>query len=167
MFDEMCAQVSLPTLRPDRWKEQLKEISRSGHQVMVAHYDLARAGLGTIPSGPNSLRISEAMLRTALAGGVPGHVAAWALDRLFLYIVADAYEYSIWRAEASKDPDTDKDQFVEQVTTDLRAYFEQLPAEQFPTIRQYAADLVAGDTDERFEFGLDLIIDGLDRYVTT
>jgi AcrR family transcriptional regulator len=159
MFDEMCGLVSLPAPDPARWKEQLKEVARAGYRVMLEHNDLARAALGTIPSGPNALRISEAMLGMVLSGGVPSRVAAWVLDRLFLYIVADAYEYSIWRAEIKDDAG------VEQLSADLTAYFEQLLPAEFPNIRRFAGDLVSGDTQERFEFGLELLIDGLDRYV--
>ena len=161
MFDEMCRLVPLPVPDPAKWKEQLKEVARSGYRVMVEHNDLARAALGTIPSGPNALRISEAMLGIVISGGVPSQIAAWVLDRLFLYIVADAYEYSIWRDEVAATA------AVEQLSSDMLAYFEQLPAEQFPNIRRYAGDLVSGDTADRFEFGLDLLIDGLDRYITT
>jgi AcrR family transcriptional regulator len=160
MFDEMCGLVTLPPPDPSRWKDQLKEVARSGYRIMVEHNDLARAALGTIPSGPNALRISEAMLAIVLSGGVPSQVGAWVLDRLFLYIVADAYEYSIWRAEVTDETG------VEQLSADLFAYFEQLPADEFPNIRRHAGDLVSGDTADRFEFGLDLLIDGLDRYVT-
>jgi AcrR family transcriptional regulator len=159
MFDEMCRLVPLPEPDPANWKEQLKQIARSGYRIMIEHNDLARAALGTIPTGPNALRISEAMLGIVISGGVPSQVAAWVLDRLFLYIVADAFEYSIWRDEVA---DTAA---VEQLSGDLLAYFEQLPAEQFPNIRRYAGDLVSGDTADRFEFGLDLLIDGLDRYI--
>jgi AcrR family transcriptional regulator len=160
MFDEACRLVPLPEPDPAKWKDQLKEIARSGYRVMVEHNDLARAALGTIPTGPNALRISEAMLGIVLSGGVPAQVAAWVLDRLFLYIVADAFEYSIWRDEVQ---DTEA---VEQLSSDMRAYFERLPAEQFPNVRRYAGELVSGDTADRFEFGLDLLIDGLDRYIT-
>lgn len=162
MFDEMCRLIPLPA-QPDpaTWKEQLKEIARAGYRIMLEHKDLARAALGTIPTGPNALRISEAMLGIVLSGGVPAQVASWVLDRLFLYIVADAFEYSIWRDEVPNALT------VEQLSSDMRAYYEQLPAEQFPHIRRYAGELVSGDTAERFEFGLDLLIDGLDRYVTT
>ena len=161
MFDEACRLVPLPEPDPARWKEQLKEIARAGYRVMVDHNDLARAALGTIPTGPNALRISDAMLGIVVSGGVPAQVAAWVLDRLFLYIVADAFEYSIWRDEVTGT------EAVEQLSNDMRAYFEQLPDEHFPNIRRYAGALVSGDTEDRFEFGLDLLIDGLDRYIST
>jgi AcrR family transcriptional regulator len=165
MFDEICGLVTIPEPVPGRWKDQVKELARSSYQAMIDHNDLARAALATIPTGPNALRISEAMLGLMLSGGIPPQAAAWALDRIFLYIVADAYEHSIWRSEM-KQAGTDTEAFLDLLSADLAAYFEQLPAEDFPNLRKHARDMVSGGLGQRFEMGLDLLVDGLDRYVT-
>ena len=34
-------------------------------------------------------------------------------------------------------------------------------ADRFPLIHQYAREMTAGDGDERFEFGLDVLVNGL------
>ena len=162
MFDEMCGQVPVPEVDPARWKEQVKELARAGHQAMVAHNDLARAALATIPTGPNALRISNGMLGMMLAGGIPPQTAGWAMDRIFLYITADAYEYSIWRRQG-----TDEATFVDHLSSSLLRYFQQLPAEVYPNVRQYAEALVGGGSEARFAFGLDMLVDGLDKYVRT
>jgi AcrR family transcriptional regulator len=165
MFDEVCGLIPVPDLDPARWKEQVRELARDGHQALLDHYDLARAALATIPSGPNAMRVSDAMLGMMLAGGIPPRIAAWAMDRIFLYITADAYEMSIWRGEVHR-AGTGKEGFVEQLGKDLVAYFEQVPEELYPNIRKHARDMVGGGTDERFELGLALLVDGLDKYVT-
>ena len=97
MFDEVCGLVPVPELDPPRWQEQILELARASHRILLDHYDLARAALATIPTGPNALRVSDAMLGMMLAGGVEPRAAAMALDRIFLYVSADAYEMSIWR----------------------------------------------------------------------
>ncbi|MFI5894388.1 TetR/AcrR family transcriptional regulator [Actinoplanes sp. NPDC051513] len=165
MFDEICGLMPIPVLEPARWKEQILEMARAGHQVLLDHNDLARAALATIPTGPNALRISEAMLGTMLAGGVPPRVASWAMDRIFLYITADAYEMSIWRGEVGV-AGSGRENFVVELGNDLVSYFEQLPEEEFPNLRKHAKDMVGGGTDERFELGLAMLVDGLDKYVT-
>jgi AcrR family transcriptional regulator len=165
MFDEMCAEVPVPESDPARWQEQLKELARAGYRVMLEHNDLARAALASIPTGPNALRIVESMLGLMIDGGVPPKVASFALDRIFLYITADAYELSIWRAQMVA-ADSDKDTFLDQLMGDLRAYYADLPAEKYPNIRRYAGDLVSGAGSDRFEFGLDMLVGSLDRFVT-
>jgi hypothetical protein len=45
-------------------------------------------------------------------------------------------------------------------------YWQSLPAEQFPRIAALTSQMFAAedDTDARFEFGLDLLIRGLEAY---
>ncbi|WP_433724145.1 TetR/AcrR family transcriptional regulator [Actinoplanes sp. CA-051413] len=162
MFDRICGQVEVLAPDPEHWQEQIKEMCRRGHALMAKYNDIARAALATVPSGPNALRMSEAMLAIMLAGGVPPQVAAWSLDRLFLYIVADAYENSLHQLNLVEGQSTREyfDTFVGQLTD----YYTNLPADRFPNIRAHAAVLTAGSGDERFEFGLDMLIDGLSRY---
>jgi AcrR family transcriptional regulator len=165
MFDEMCGTITVPVPDPARWQEQIKELARACYQAMLDHNDLARAALATVPTGPNAMRVSEAMLALMLAGGVPARIAGWALDRIFLYITADAYELSIWRGHVSS-AGTDKETFLEQLSSDLQAYYAELPEETYPHLRKHAAEIV-GDINgtDRFEFGLDMIVGGLSRHV--
>jgi AcrR family transcriptional regulator len=166
MFDEMCGTIAVPEPEPGRWREQIKELARAAYHAMLEHNDLARAGLATIPTGPNAMRVSDAMLGLMLSGGVPGPIAGWALDRIFLYLTADAYELSIWRANVIA-AGRDKETFLEQLSSDLQAYYSEQPAETYPHLTKHAADLVSGaGNDDRFEFGLDLIVEGLTRFVT-
>ncbi len=46
----------------------------------------------------------------------------------------------------------------------LEGYFASLPPERFPNLVALASDLVTGSFDERFEFGLDLIVRGLESH---
>jgi hypothetical protein len=81
-------------------------------------------------------------------------VAVWAIDRLQIYIDADVYEGSIYAAKIKQGLD------VEEYLSSIRDYFRRLPADRFPGIAALA-DVMVADSDQRFEFGLDLLIDGL------
>ena len=74
---------------------------------------------------------------------------AYAADMFALYVGGFAFEESL-RGDGSADPDQ------------LAAYFRSLPEDQFPTLVALADDLTAGDADERFEFGLELLVRGLE-----
>jgi AcrR family transcriptional regulator len=165
MFDEVCGLIEVPAPDPARWRDQILELARAGHRVLMDHYDLAGAALATIPSGPNALRVSDAMLGLMLAGGVPPQIAGWAMDRIFLYITADAYEMSIWRASVSASG-AEKETFIAQLDEDLTEFYEQLDPAVYPNVHKHARDLVGGGSDARFELGLELLIAGLDRYLT-
>ena len=43
----------------------------------------------------------------------------------------------------------------------MRSYFAALPTDRFPTVVAMADALTAGEGDERFEFGIDLLVSGL------
>ena len=45
----------------------------------------------------------------------------------------------------------------------IRGYFASLPAERFPNLSALADDITGGEPDDRFEFGLGLLLDGLER----
>jgi len=164
MFDRICGDVPVPEPDPARWAEQIKELARAGHAQMTRYNDIAQAALASVPTGPNALRISEGMLAVMLAGGVPPQVAAWSLDRLFLYIVADAYENSLHLQNMKEGEDVRA--YFEGFSTQLTDYYSSLPADRFPHIRANAQVLTSGDGDERFTFGLDMLVDGLARYIT-
>jgi AcrR family transcriptional regulator len=164
MFDEICADVPIPVPDPERWPEQIKDLCRAGYAAMVAHGDIARAALATIPTGPNAMRVSEAMLGIMLAGGVPPLIASIALDRMFLYIVADAYESSLYRDRIGSS-EAEVAAYFKVMTDQLVTYYQALPADQYPNLREHARALVDGDGRRRFEFGLDMLVDGLDKYV--
>jgi AcrR family transcriptional regulator len=163
MFDRICAEVDVPEPVPERWREQIKEMARGGHAAMTRYNNIARAALATVPSGPNALRLSEGMLAVMLAGGVPPQVAAWSLDRIFLYIVADAFEASLHLQNLRDGQDTRH--YFDSFITQLGDYYGSLPADRFPNIRAHAKTLTTGSGEERFEFGLDMLVDGLARYV--
>lgn len=164
MFDEVCGLVEVPAIDPAKWQEQILELARAGHRVLMDHYDLAGAALATIPSGPNALRVSDAMLGMMLAGGVPPQIAGWAMDRIFLYITADAYEMSIWRASVTA-AGGEKETFLAQLDEDLTAFYQELDPEVYPHVQANARALIGGGADARFELGLELLVGGLDRYL--
>ncbi|HEY3265021.1 MAG TPA: TetR/AcrR family transcriptional regulator C-terminal domain-containing protein, partial [Actinomycetota bacterium] len=88
--------------------------------------------------------------------GVPDRTAAWVVDLMALYIGAFAFEESLGLASP-----TGEDLPPEQVVEMIGSYFRSLPAERFPNTFAVLEHLTAGDVDERFEFGLDVLVRGL------
>ena len=67
--------------------------------VFSRHRDLARASFARIPLGENALRGSEWMIGLMRAGGLADQVIAYACDLLPLYVMAIAYEESLYDHE--------------------------------------------------------------------
>jgi hypothetical protein len=123
-------------------------------QVWASHADIARASLATIPTGPERLRVIEGLLAILRAAGFSDQVAAWAVDRLQIYIDADVFEGSLYAARIKQGFD------VEEHIAAVRDYFRRLPADRFPLVSSMADTIMSGD-EQRFEFGLDLLLAGL------
>jgi AcrR family transcriptional regulator len=140
---------------PHRWQEQLKETARQIRAAYARHGDLARASFARIPLGENALRGSEWIIGVLRAGGLPDKVIAFGVDLLALYANATAYEESIYLAEGATPEQLAA--YVEQ----MRSYFASLPPDRFPNVISMAGPLTAGEGDERFEFGLEVLIRGL------
>ncbi len=159
-IDRVIGEVDFPgPPDPARWQQQIKEGVRAMRAMLAAHNDIARGCLARIPLGENALRGSEAMIGVLHAGGLPDQVIAYACDLLPLYATATAYEESLYAREYSRPEQVGE--FIGQ----LRAYFAALPRDRFPNVAALAGPLTAGsDGDERFEFGLDVIVRGLASY---
>jgi AcrR family transcriptional regulator len=160
MLDHIAAEISVPEPDPARWQEQVKEVAREARRVWTSYADISRVSLANIPTGPNQLRIAERQLAIMRVGGVPDQIAAWFVDRLGLYIDADALEGSIFLSRLREGWD------AEQYFAQIRGYYMSLPRERFPLLVSMVDTLMTGGDDERFEFGLDLMVRGLASYVT-
>jgi AcrR family transcriptional regulator len=154
VLDHVVLEVEIPDpIDPKRWQQQLKAMLISMRDAYQRHNDLARAGLGSIPVGPNALVVVDAVLGVMLAGGVSKKVASFAADLLGLYVTSTVFEQSMGHF-ADHDGKAEYHDQVHQL-------FRSLSADTHPHIASMAAELTEGDGDERFEFGLDLIIRGI------
>ncbi|WP_262282165.1 TetR/AcrR family transcriptional regulator [Micromonospora sp. MA102] len=164
LVDRVSADITVPEPDPGRWTEQVREVARQAYRVYAAHTDLALASLATIPTGPNALRVTDGLLAVLRSGGVPAQQAAWFLDRLFLYIAGDAYEGALY-AEKVRAAGQDQPTWWARMREQLSTYYRNLPAARYPHLREHVDVLLAGDGDTRFDFGLDLLIQGLATHV--
>jgi hypothetical protein len=96
------------------------------------------------------------MIAVLRSGGLPDQVVAYASDLLPLYAVATAYEQSLF---AQKMTTEEGERYIREVGE----YFASLPPDRFPNLVALAGPLV-DDSQDRFEFGLDVIVAGLAAY---
>ncbi|GIJ44710.1 transcriptional regulator [Virgisporangium aliadipatigenens] len=164
MLDRVSAGVELPEPDPARWKEQLRELAFGLFHTLRRYNDLAGASFANVPTSHSALRISEWMMALMTGAGLAPRTAGWALDRLFLYITADVYEGSIYLTRVRR-AGTTPDEFAKAYFGQLHDYMASLPADRFPMMSAHAGAMTEGDGDVRFAFGLDLILDGLDRHL--
>jgi len=155
MLDRVTATIELEALDPSRWRAQLHSLLRRMRQALVAHPGIAAMTLADPPTTAAILRLMENLLGILLAGGLDPQDAAWACDIFVLLVTAVASEDDVRRARGRSD-DARREQVDELYRT-----FAGLPPDRFPFVAAHAAQLVAGDGDERFRFAIDVVIDGV------
>jgi AcrR family transcriptional regulator len=149
LLDRIVGESQVPDPDPANWQEQMKELGRESRRLLQRHRDAAQISMGRVPVGPNSMPVMERNLAILVAAGLPPRVLSLAADMFALYVGGFAFEESL-RGDESADPEQ------------LAEYFRSLPKKEFPTLVALADDLTAGDADERFEFGLELLVRGLE-----
>ncbi len=157
LLDRIVGEARVPDPDAANWREQVKEVGREARRLLSSHRDAAQLSMGRIPAGPNSLPVLERNLAVLTAAGLPARVIAHALDMFALYVGGFAFEESV-----AAPPTGDTAATMEEAVEGLRRYYRSLPPERFPNLVALADDLTAGDADERFEFGLELLVRGLE-----
>jgi AcrR family transcriptional regulator len=153
MFDAVAGEVDLSEPPdPKRWREQLERLLTAVRDAMDSHPGIARVPLANVPTGPNATRVADRVLGLLRAGGVDDRSAAWFVDVVFLYVNAAAFETSIYASAQ-----TDMDAFQ----ADIERSFGSLDPDAYPNFTALLPALFSGNGDERFAFGLRLMINGL------
>ena len=154
MLDRVALEIELPDPDPAHWQEQVKQFARTARRVLGSHRDLAGASLANIPTGPNMLGLMDRLLAVLAASGLPRQAVAYAADLLPQFVTASVYEESLFRQRLEREP-----AYFERI----EAYFRAAPPERFPALADLVTELTASDEgpDARFEFGLDVIVQGL------
>jgi AcrR family transcriptional regulator len=154
MLDLVIGEIEVPDPDPANWRQQIKDLVNRQVEVFSAHPGIAQVVLRTpAPTGPNALTVTEAMLSILRAAGLPDREVAFAVDVIALFATAAAMELSA-------DFGLGDEQRAERIRQ-VEQYFAALPADRFPTLVSMVPVLSQGDYRERFEFGLDLLLEGV------
>ena len=155
MLDRVTATIELEAPDPSRWRAQLHSLLRRMHQALVAHPGIAAMTLADPPTTEAVLLLTENLMGILFAGGLDPQGAAWASDIFVSLVRAVASEDGVRRPRSRSDDDRRKQ------VDEIYKTFAALPPDRFPLLTAHAAQMVAGDGDERFRFAIDVVIDGV------
>jgi AcrR family transcriptional regulator len=155
LMDAVIAEVPLPEPDPARWREQLVELLVASVETLDRYPGIARVAIADIPTGENGVGIVDALLGLLRAGGVPDASAAWGADVLSLYVTGVALERSVYAARGWTEEETDE--YHEAV----HRAFAAVPADRYPNVAALVPFLTTGGAEDRFRFGVDLLVNGL------
>jgi TetR/AcrR family transcriptional regulator, tetracycline repressor protein len=154
VFDRIGEELAVPETAGG-WQEMLKEFGRNMLAIFRKYPGVAALTLGRAVATPSMLAVGERILAELRAAGIPDQVAAYVGDLGGLYVGGIAYEL---------DVAPPADQTAEMVTR-LGAWMKSLPRDRYPNTVALADKLVAGTGEDRFEWGLDVIVRGLATYL--
>jgi AcrR family transcriptional regulator len=132
------------------WQDQLRKLMRATRRGLGRHPSLVKVRSERPVLRPEALRFAESGLTILRAAGLSKTEAARAFRLLFTYV----FGY------VSFSPD----HAAEEARRASKAATAGLPRDEYPTLTDTAdelAEAMAGDAT--FDFGLDLIIDGIAR----
>jgi AcrR family transcriptional regulator len=156
IIDIVFSEIDLPPADGD-WRQAMRHRALSARSVL-RHHPWATPLMESRPDpGPATLRHHDAMLGTLRRAGFSIELAAHAYSLLDSYL----YGFALEEAALPFDPDT-----VGELAAAILARF---PAEEYPYLAELTTEHVLRpgyDYGNEFAFGLDLILDGLERLRT-
>ena len=154
MIDRVHSEITLP-VPGTPWRRAMQQRAGSIREVLARHpWANGRMASSTSP-GPATLRHHDAVIGTLRDAGFPLVLVAHAFSAL------DAYIYGF--ALVEKSLPVDEPAQTAAVAADMA---RRLPLDAYPHLAEFSAEHImrAGyDYGKEFPFGLDVILDGLER----
>ena len=154
IVDLVFGEIDVPAIGAD-WKTAMRERAISVRDVMARH----RWAIGLMESrtnpGPANLRHHDAVIGCLRAAGFDMAMAAHAYSALDAYI----YGFALTKMNLPFESTTDIADMAETM-------LEPFPLGEYPNLADFISEhaMKPGyDFGDEFEYGLDVILDGLDR----
>jgi AcrR family transcriptional regulator len=156
MIDIVFSEIDAPIVSGD-WKLELRKRAVSTRQALLRHQWAVGEMEGRSAHGPNNLHIHNAVLGSLRAAGFSIAMTVHAMS------VQDAYIYGFALQQTDMTPETPED-FAAVAQQQMVDYADALS--DYPHLVEVVGGYVATagyDYDSEFLFGLDVILDGLER----
>jgi AcrR family transcriptional regulator len=154
MVDVVFSEIELPSGEDD-WKAAMRQRAISAREVLSRHPWASGLMSSRTSPGPATLRHHDAVLGSLRNAGFSVEMAAHAFSAI------DSYAYGFVLQEISLPFDT-----AEESAEVAQTMFSLMPPGGYPHLTEMAVEHVLQpgyDYGDEFEFGLDLVLDGLER----
>jgi TetR/AcrR family tetracycline transcriptional repressor len=129
------------------WRARLTELGRDIRRVALAHKGLADVVLRSGATGPQALRLADAILDALEAAGLDPDVGADAYDVFLTYVLGSAGRQTTASAPARWQG--------------FEIALEHAEPDAYPALRRATLSDTTRDDDARFAGGLDLVLDAI------
>jgi AcrR family transcriptional regulator len=154
IVDLVFSEIEVPSGRAD-WKTAMRERAISARDALLRHPWATSLMQSRTQPGPATLRHHDSVIGSLRKAGFTIDMAAHAFS------VMDGYIYGFALQQVNLPSHT-----IEESAALAETILRELPAEQYPHLAEMIVEhaLKPGyDYAREFEFGLDLILDGLER----
>jgi AcrR family transcriptional regulator len=154
MIDLVFSEIDLPTSGAD-WRRAMRERAISAREVLSRHRWAIRLMESRRNPGPANLRHHDAVLGSLRQAGLSIEMAA------HTYSLLDSHIYGFAITEANLPFESS-----EEVADVAKTMLQPFLVNEYPNLVAFIAEhaMKPGyDYGDEFEFGLDLILDGLER----
>jgi AcrR family transcriptional regulator len=154
MVDLVFGEIDLPPADVD-WQTAMRQRALSVREVLVRHPWATSLMESRLSPGPATLRHHDAVLGTLRQAGFSLALAAHAFSAINSYI----YGFALQQINLPFHG-------ADEVASMAEAFLSQFPADAYPDLAALTVEHVLQpgyDYAHEFEFGLDLILDGLER----
>jgi AcrR family transcriptional regulator len=153
IVDIVLSEFELPSSGTE-WKAAIRKTAISAHDVLVRHPWAASLMLSATGSSPARWRYMDAILGCLREAGFSADMTDHGYHALDSHITG----FTLWEVQVQIDP---------QTLPDLAATFlRELPVDDYPHLVEHVHQHLkerSPDDEGAFAFGLDLILDGLER----
>lgn len=153
IVDRVVGEIEVPSLETD-WKTAMRQRAISAHAVLLRHPWATMPLVSRVNVGPAMLRYVDATLGCLVEAGFSFEMADRAWNAIDSHIYGFTLQELNFPFEAAE--------YSEAAKNGLSL----IPADKYPYLNRLTHYVIEGRYDglHDFEFGLDLILNGLDRF---
>jgi AcrR family transcriptional regulator len=154
IVDAVTREIEVPSDDAD-WKEAIRRTAISSHEVFLRHRWACSLMMRRARVSPERMQWMEALLRTLREAGFSADMTHHAYHALDSHITG----FTLWQVSM---PFETKEELVDLA----EGFLKEIPADEYPYVIEHAEQHIAPSSPDgktEFEFGLDLILDGLER----
>ena len=155
LLDGLVELVAGEIVRPETggdWRAAMRQRALSAHAALTRHPWATMLFVSRVNTGPNMLRYVDATIACLRAAGFSYPMADHAWNALDAFV----YGFTLQQRNFPLEPS--------RYAAAAKQFIQLIPAEQFPGLNGMSQEVIAGRHDglHRLEFGLELILDGLE-----
>jgi AcrR family transcriptional regulator len=152
MVDRVASEIELPVIARD-WKQSIRNRANSAHQVLLKHPWASMLMLSRINVGPAMLAYVNATIGCFREAGFTFEMTDHAWNAVDNHI----YGFTLQALNFPFEPS--------EYASAAKEFMPMIPEQEYPHLRGMAMEIIEGRHHgvQDFEFGLELILDGLER----